>query len=74
MYKAEIEPDIWQHLVDHSVWLRLAKLESSGGNLGSAATERLAALSAVHSEWRLEKDERDEFSHWMSGTGGPRLP
>jgi hypothetical protein len=36
-----------------------------------AATERLSALSAVHPEWHLATNERDEFCHWTSGTGDP---
>ena len=71
MYRDDLDPGRWQDLVDYSVWLHLAKLKSSGGNLGSAATERLGALSAAHPEWRLANNESDEFSRWMSGTGDP---
>ncbi|MCC7265307.1 MAG: SIR2 family protein, partial [Candidatus Latescibacteria bacterium] len=71
MYRDDIAPERWQELVDRSVWLHLAKLKSSGGDLGSAATERLDALSAAHPELYLESNESDEFSHWMSGTGDP---
>ena len=71
MYRDDIEPRAWQDLVDHSVWLHLAKLRSSGANLGTAATERLGELSAAHPEWRLASNERDEFSHWVTGTGAP---
>lgn len=34
MYRANIEAERWQELVDHSVWLHLAKLASGGGTLG----------------------------------------
>jgi hypothetical protein len=71
MYRDGIEPERWQELVDHSVWLRLAKLKSSGGQLGLGVAEQLDALSVAHPEWRLAKNERDEFSHWMVGTGDP---
>ncbi|ADE17037.1 conserved hypothetical protein (plasmid) [Nitrosococcus halophilus Nc 4] len=71
MYQDDIEPERWQNWVDRSVWLHLAKLKSSGGNLGLAATERLGALSAAHPEWRLANNECDEFSRWTSGTGDP---
>jgi len=71
MYRDAIEPNSWQDLRDRSVWLRLAKLKSAGANLGPAAAERLAALSIANPEWRLANNERDEFSHWMSGTGDP---
>lgn len=71
MYRDDLEPDRWKDLVDRSVWLHLAKLQSSGAALGPSAAERLAALSAAHPDWHLVKNERDEFSHWMSGTGDP---
>lgn len=71
MFRDDLEPDRWQYLVDHSVWLRLAKLKSSGLALGTAAEARLAALSSANPEWKLATNQRDEFSHWMSGTGDP---
>lgn len=71
MYRDNLEPGRWQDLVDHPVWLRLGKLQSSGVRLGSAASKRMAALTAEHPEWRLASNERDEFSSWTSGTGDP---
>lgn len=71
MYPSDLEPDQWQYSVARSVWLRLAKLTASGLVLGPLATARLAELSNTYSQWRLAPDERDEFSHWMSGTGDP---
>jgi hypothetical protein len=60
-----------QHVVDYSVWLRLAKLKSSGAPLGQAAASRLSALSIAYPNWHLASDQRDEFISWMSGTGDP---
>lgn len=71
MFKGDLEPAEWNELVSHSVWLRLAKLKSSGGELGASAKARLIDLSQAHPNWRLAADESDEFSHWMSGTGDP---
>ena len=71
MYGDDLEPDVWQDLVTHSVWLHLAKLNASGLALGAPAAARLAELSNIHSKWQLAANERDEFSHWMSGTGDP---
>lgn len=71
MYRDDLEPDRWQDLVAHSVWLHLAKLNASGLALGAAATARLAELSHLHPQWQLAANEKDEFSHWMSGTGDP---
>ncbi|CUJ34192.1 anti-phage defense-associated sirtuin Dsr1 [Achromobacter xylosoxidans] len=71
MYRDNIEPDLWQDLVARSVWLHLAKLNSSGLALGATAAERLAEISRLHPHWQLTANQRDEFSHWMSGTGDP---
>lgn len=71
MFRNDLEPVQWQSLVDRSVWLHLAKLNSSGLVLGAAAAARLAELSKARSDWKLAADESDEFSHWISGTGDP---
>ncbi len=71
MYRDDLEPDDWQDLVWHSTWLYLAKMSTSGLSLGADATARLEELSRLHPQWQLAPDERDEFSHWMSGTGDP---
>ena len=60
-----------QHLVARSVWLHLAKLNTSGLVLGAPAAARLAEISTAYPQWQLAINERDEFSHWMSGTGDP---
>lgn len=71
MYVEDLEQDSWQDIVSRSVWLHLAKLESSGLTLGEAAAAHLAEISHAHPEWKLAANERDEFSHWMTGTGDP---
>lgn len=71
MYSSELESELWQKLVDRTVWLHLAKLKASGLVLGQAAAERLAELSNTNPQWQVSANERDEFSHWMSGTGDP---
>ena len=71
MYRDDLEPEQWQPLVDHSVWLRLAKLREGGGQLDAAAAQRIDELSTANPEWQLASNEQDEFSHWMSGTGDP---
>jgi hypothetical protein len=71
MYLDDIESEQWRSVVDHSIWLHLAKLREGGGQLGEAASQRFAELSVANPEWRLASNERDEFSHWMSGTGDP---
>jgi hypothetical protein len=69
MYRDDIEPGRWLSLVDHSVWLHLAKLREGGAQLGADAASHFDRLSAEHPTWKLATNERDEFSHWMSGTG-----
>jgi len=71
MYRDDLEEDRWHDLVARSVWLHLAKLETSGLALGEPAAARLVEISTAHSQWQLATNERDEFSHWMSGTGDP---
>lgn len=71
MYRDDLEPDRWQDLVERSVWLHLSKLNASGIALSATATTRLDDLSRAHPQWKLAANERDEFSHWMSGTGDP---
>lgn len=71
VYLDDFEPERWQNRFERSVWLHFAKLGSSGLSLGEAARKRLADLSAAHPQWQLAANERDEFSHWMSGTGDP---
>ncbi|MBU1269015.1 MAG: SIR2 family protein, partial [Gammaproteobacteria bacterium] len=71
IYRDDLEEDRWQDLVARSVWLHLSKLNTSGLALGEPAAVRLAAISNTYPQWQLATNERDEFSHWMSGTGDP---
>ncbi|WP_043634185.1 anti-phage defense-associated sirtuin Dsr1 [Chromobacterium haemolyticum] len=71
MYVDDLEEDRWQYIVARSVWLHLAKLNISGLTLGTTAAARLVEISSAHPQWQLATNERDEFSHWMSGTGDP---
>ncbi|WP_431227034.1 anti-phage defense-associated sirtuin Dsr1 [Burkholderia contaminans] len=71
MYKSDLEPDRWKDLMARAVWLRLAKMNTTGIALGAVAAECLAELSNAYPQWQLAANERDEFSHWMSGTGDP---
>lgn len=71
MYRDDLEEDRWQNLVTRSVWLHLSKLKSSGLALGEQAALSLVEISAAYPQLQLAPNERDEFSHWMSGTGDP---
>lgn len=71
MYRADLEPERWQPMVERMVWLHLAKLREGDGQFGDAASQRLDKLSEANPEWRLAGHERDEFPHWMSGSDDP---
>lgn len=58
-----------QLVAEHAVWLRLAKLASTGLALGKGAAARLRRLEAKHPDWALAPNQSDEFSHWMTGSG-----
>lgn len=75
MFRDDIEPDHWARLVDREVWLRLAKIASTGVSLPKDGQERLDKLSADYPEWTLAGDERDEFPYWLeAGWVGDRDP
>lgn len=71
MYLGDLDPDGWQAFAARSIWMRLAKLDASGLALGAIAKERFVELSNAHRGWRLLDNEKEEFAHWMSGTGDP---
>lgn len=66
LYRADIEPDDWINILDHGVWLRLAKMTQAGATLSVAGQSRFDALSAKY-PWQLSADESDEFPIWMGG-------
>lgn len=74
LYRADIESDAWNRIVDHGVWLRLAKIAHAGVTLHDEGKARLDAISAQH-PWELAADESDEFTIWMGvGWVGERDP
>lgn len=71
MYKDDLDLESWQSLVDRSIWLHLAKLNEGGRKLDGAPLQIFERLSTANPDWKLASNERDEFSHWMTGTGDP---
>ncbi|MCA1379830.1 MULTISPECIES: anti-phage defense-associated sirtuin Dsr1 [Bradyrhizobium] len=71
MYREGLAPEDWDSIVEDAIWLRLAKLREGGSALGQDASLRLDSLTVAEPRRRLASNERDEFSHWMSGTGDP---
>lgn len=70
-FRNDIENENWHMIVEQSMWLRLAKLDASGLDLGIAARSRLDTVSTANPSWQLLPHEREEFPFWMSGTGDP---
>ncbi|WP_197714616.1 hypothetical protein [Nitrosomonas supralitoralis] len=70
-FQDNTEPEWWQSHVDYSIWLRLAKLRAGSSNLSTTALSHFTELSKKNPKWKLSDDERDEFTHWMSGTDDP---
>lgn len=71
MYRSDLETKHWNEIVERSIWLHLAKLQEGGSVLGDSALLKFKKISSVNINWKLEKNQSDEFSHWMSGTGDP---
>jgi len=69
LYRANINLETWNMLVDHGVWLRLAKVAQAGVTLSGKGKARLDAISAQY-PWQLAEDERDEFPVWMGDSSG----
>ncbi len=70
-FQDDSDPEHRQQIVDHSIWLRLAKLRQGCGSIGRDASLRLSKLSAANPAWALSSDDQDEFPYWSSGTGDP---
>lgn len=65
MFRDDIEPERWTHLVGREVWLRLAKIEAAGTALGTESKAKLVALTGQYPQRQLAADQRDEFPSWM---------
>ena len=70
-YREDIEPERWQQLRRRSIWLRLAKLQTSGCNLRPRALNVFTKLSKANEHWALAPNQSDEFSSWIGGTDDP---
>ncbi|EFL9677805.1 anti-phage defense-associated sirtuin Dsr1 [Escherichia coli] len=71
LFNISINENEWENIVERNIWLFLSKLQFSGVKLNINAQNKLDFLSEKHPYWKLTTNERDEFSHWMSGTGDP---
>ena len=64
MFKPDPDPDRWEKIVNCRIWLRLARIDATGAQLGDAGQNRLNELSSRYPQWPLETDEKDEFPYW----------
>ena len=72
MYRDNIDPERWTSFVEGSIWLLLTKLAHDETMLSPAGQSHIRKELPGRSDWRSARDnERNEFSHWMSGTGDP---
>lgn len=72
MFREDLEVSQFQEMNEHAIWLHLAKLDSGGANLSDNAETYFKELSSNNPKWVLDnKYQKDEFSHWMSGSGDP---
>lgn len=65
MFIPDLEPERWGRVKDRKIWIRLAKIADTGIGLSRDGEECLNALSVQYPEWKVAKDQRDEFPVWM---------
>ncbi len=64
MFEKDIETENLNQIMERDIWLRLAKMENIGSMLNIAGKKRLDELSIKYPQWKLAKDEQDEFPYW----------
>ena len=63
MFGQDTKDEDWVYIVDQTIWLRLARLQSGGVEISQKASSKLESLAKQYS-WHLEEDERDDFPAW----------
>ncbi|MCK5015366.1 MAG: hypothetical protein KAS66_16285, partial [Candidatus Omnitrophica bacterium] len=66
MFMDDLNPQELARIVDRKIWLRLMNVHAAGVVLGHDAYTKLADLKLQYPDWKLAKDERDEFPFWIS--------
>ncbi|KTD03719.1 hypothetical protein Lgee_0532 [Legionella geestiana] len=69
MHCTDISTDDSHKAIEHSVFLRLAKVAQTGVALSEVGERRLKEIEMKYG-WLLAPDERDEFPGWMSSGSG----
>jgi len=65
IYPDDLSEKKFKERNDRQIWLHLAKLESFGVSLSEKTKVVYKILSSQYPEWKLQEDDRDEFSFWM---------
>lgn len=65
MFRDDIDSGEWKRIVNHEVWLRLAKVKATGAALSQSAKATLDELGQRYPNWQIAPDERDEFPAWI---------
>lgn len=60
-----------QFVQERKIWLYLSKLQQGGLILNPKADKKLELLKSRNPEWKLNQNQSEEFSFWMSGSGDP---
>lgn len=64
MFREDLEDEKWKRIMNHRIWLRLAKFQAAGGRWNDLANAKLDKLNQEYPSWKLAEDERDEFPFW----------
>ena len=59
-------------IVDSDIWLRLTKIDQADATLSEDGRKKLTELRARHPGWKLDENERDELSSWISFSWGDK--
>lgn len=65
MFNEDRKDEEWKNIINRSIWLRLAKYQDAGGKWSEEAIAKLDKLNKENPNWKLAKDERDEFPSWV---------
>jgi len=65
MFREDLDDEKLERIMNHMVWLRLAKFQAAGGGWSEQANAKLDKLSQKYPKWELAEDERDEFPFWI---------
>lgn len=68
MYRGDIESDRLQRVIEREIWLRLEKCRVAGASLPENAESERQRIAALHPEWKIAPNDRDEFPVW-TGSG-----